>query len=132
MSFNFRCVSLCLALCFGLAPAQANPSLECSEAGSQIEIRECVAGFEDAVNVALTAALGFAMDAAKELDDVTGRPVTVPALEASQTAWEQFRDAHCDYVGSTFGGGSGTGIAITSCRIVQGRLRVAALLAQAR
>ncbi len=72
--------------------------------------------------------LSFAMNAAKELDETTGRAVAEPALEAAQAAWDAYRNDHCDYVGATFGGGSGTGIAINSCRIELGRDRADTLL----
>lgn len=35
--------------------------------------------------------------------------------------WSAYRDKPCEYVGSMFGGGSGTGIAIRCCRIEYGR-----------
>ena len=63
------------------------------------------------------------MRSAKELDDVTGRTVALPALEKAQAAWSAYRDTHCDYVGATFGGGSGTGIGINSCKIELARSR---------
>lgn len=109
--------------------AAADPSLECSIGlGSQIEIADCVAKTETAVDDVIEITLGFAMDAARELDEVTDREVALPALEQSQSAWSTFRDAHCEYVGSTFGGGSGTGIAIRSCRVELGRDRVTELM----
>ncbi len=108
--------------------AQADPSLECSAAGSQVEIGACVTQMEDQVQSALEVAYSIASDAAKELDDVTGREVAVPALETAQTAWTSYRDAQCEAVGAMYGGGSGTGIAITSCRVELGRARVSELL----
>ena len=113
-------------------PALADPSMECADAASQVEIGACVSDMETRVDAALSTALGFAMSSARELDEITARSVAVPALEASQSAWEAYRAAHSDYIGSTFGGGSGTGIAITSWRVVLGRARVEALMAQAR
>jgi uncharacterized protein YecT (DUF1311 family) len=83
---------------------------------------------EGRVNGALEESYSFAIAAAKELDDVTGRVAALPALEAAQNAWAAFRDAQCEAVGASFGGGSGTGIAITSCRIDLGRARVEELL----
>lgn len=106
----------------------ADPALECSDASSQVEIGSCVAKMEERVNVAIETSYSFAVEAAKELDDVTGRVEAVPALEASQSAWVAFRDAQCDAVGASYGGGSGTGIAITSCRVDLGRARVDELL----
>ena len=84
------------------------------------------------VDVAIDTSGGFAMAAARELDEITGRDAAVPALEASQAAWSAYRDAHCDYVGATFGGGSGTGIGIDACRVEVGRARVDTLLRYAR
>ncbi|MFN9955020.1 MAG: lysozyme inhibitor LprI family protein [bacterium] len=73
--------------------------------------------------------LSFARAAAEQLDADTGRPESVPALEASQAAWEAFRDAQCGYIGSTWAGGSGTGSAIGACRIELARDRIDALFA---
>ena len=115
------------------APASADPAMECStNGGSQVEIGQCVAEVENTVDLALEIALEFAMDAAKELDDVTGREVAAPALEVGQSAWSEYRDKHCEYVGATFGGGSGTGVAIRSCRIALGRARTDELMQYAR
>jgi len=115
-------------LCLLPVAAFADPTLECADASSQVEIGSCVGEMEQRVTRALEASYGFAMQAAKELDDVTGRVVAQPALEASQNAWAAYRDAQCDAVGASFGGGSGTGIAITSCRVDLGRARVDELL----
>lgn len=107
----------------------AAPSDECSVgSGSQVEIGECLAQAEVTVEQTIELAFGFAMESAKDLDEVTGRAVAVPALESGQDAWESYRSAHCEFVGSTFGGGSGTGIAIRSCRIELGRARVTELM----
>jgi len=107
--------------------ASAAPTLECT-GSSQVEIGDCLAEVEDRAEAAVQAALGFARDAAVELDSVTERTEVVPALEASQAAWESFRDSQCNYVGTTFGGGSGTGIAVLACRIMIARMRTDALL----
>jgi len=102
--------------------------MECTDAGSQVEIGACVGQAETNVEAALVQAFGLAADAATELDEVTGRTVALPALEASQAAWQAYRDAQCEAVGASYGGGSGTGIAITSCRVELGRARVTELL----
>ena len=124
-------ISCLLILLASPVATLADPSFECSvNLSSQVEIAECVAETEAAVDKTVDIALGFAMGSVKELDDVTGRQVAAPALEASQTAWSVYRDAHCEYVGSTFGGGSGTGIAIRSCRVELGRARVSELMSR--
>ena len=107
--------------------AFADPATECG-GSSQVEIGACVADTLQRVEATIEMYFGFAMGSAEELDNVTERVVTVPALEASQAAWSAYRDAHCDYVGATFGGGSGTRIAIDSCKIELGRNRAKDLM----
>ena len=102
--------------------AHADPAAEC-DGNSQVEIGLCVEETLKRVDVTIDAYLGFAQEAAKELDAATGRDEAVPALNASQLAWASYRDRHCEYIGSTYGGGSGTGIAVRSCRIILGRER---------
>ena len=105
--------------------ALADPSLECSvTASSQVEIGNCLVVVEENLIPTLAIALDGARASAQELDDITERSVAVPALDASQAAWEAYKDAQCDYAGSLFGGGSGTGIAIRSCRIEMTRDRI--------
>jgi uncharacterized protein YecT (DUF1311 family) len=107
----------------------ADPSLECGiNNDNQIEIGECLTQTEAEVDGAVKLALGFANVSAKELDEITERDTSVKALQAGQSGWSTYRDAHCKFVGTTFGGGSGTGIAIQSCRIELGRLRVTELM----
>lgn len=119
-------ISALLSLAAGTA--LADPSTECGvDHDSQVEIADCVAAIEARVDASLAITLGFAVNSAKDLDGVTGRVVAAPALEAAQAAWIAYRDAHCEHVGATFGGGSGTGIAIRSCHIELGRAREAEL-----
>ena len=122
---NLAAISL-FALC---VPSEvlADPATECG-GSSQVEIGACVAETLQRVDATVDIYLGFAMRSAEELDGITGRAVTGPALEAAQAAWSAYRDAHCDYVGATFGGGSGTGIGIDSCRIKLGRDRAEDLM----
>ncbi|SDC65156.1 lysozyme inhibitor LprI family protein [Ruegeria marina] len=125
---------LVFVIAFGLSPAQvlADPALECSDAGSQVEISACVSAMGEKVDTALSIALEIARESARELDEVTGRDVALPSLETAQSAWENYRTAHCVAVGAGFGGGSGTGIAMSSCRIELGRVRVDQLIGMAR
>lgn len=129
MKFQITITMLCAT--FFASGANAGPDLECA-GSSQVEIAACVNASLDAVDGAVATALGFAMASAQELDDATGRASAAPALEAGQAAWSAYRDAHCEFVGSTFGGGSGTGIAISGCRVMLGRERVEALLGLSR
>lgn len=125
--FRFVLLSLTVAGLAVSAPLRAEPSLECP-GGSQVEIKDCLAATEQRVEVALATALRIAGDRAAELDRVTGREVAVPALQQSQASWRAYREAHCNFVGATFGGGSGTGIGIRDCRITLTRRRIGDLL----
>ena len=116
---------------FLATPAFADPSMECP-GSSQIEIGACVTETLANVDAAMETAYSFALNAAGALDTETGRADALPALEAAQSAWLAWRDAECAFAGARFAGGSGTGIAITSCRIDLGRDRVTALLEAAR
>ena len=120
--------ALIAALTVSMTPAIADPTLECGQASSQVEIGACVNDMLERVDAALEVALSLASGAAQDLDDVTGRAVYVPALAASQEAWTAYRDAQCEAVGASFGGGSGTGIGVAACRVGLGRARVAELM----
>ena len=129
------CAVIPLVLVSFVSPdaASADPALECGTANSsQVEIADCIAQQQATVDRTVTQAFGFARDSAADLDRVTERQVAVPALEAGQAAWSLYRDAHCAYVGRTFGGGSGAGIAEGACRILLGRARVAELMMSAQ
>ena len=123
-------VSLATGLALSLPSfLAADPSLECSVSNdNQIEIGTCLIGTEANVDGAIKLALGFAHSSAEELDNVSEGAGSVKALAQGQSDWTAYRDAHCKFVGTTFGGGSGTGIAIQSCRIELGRLRVTELM----
>jgi len=122
--------TIAMLLVFSMAPgAQADPVLECgSQTDNQVELGLCLAEVEKTVDTAMDLALGFAMAAAKDLDDITERDVAVPALKTGQAAWSAYRDRHCEYVGATYGGGSGTGKAIRGCRIELARTRTDILM----
>ena len=123
----FRRTVVCAAALWACG-AQADPSLECSvSASSQVEIANCLGEVAEAADTALATVLEFAQNSAAELDGITERDVAVPALETAQSAWLSYRDAQCEYAGALFGGGSGTGIEIQSCRIELTRARIKAL-----
>lgn len=126
---SHRLAGIALAVLFSALarPASADPTLECP-GGSQVEIKACLAETEERVDQALRVAYEIAMRQAVELDAVMERDMMAPALEAGQTAWIAYRDAHCAFVGATFGGGSGTGAGIRACRIDLGRARADTLL----
>ncbi len=117
-----------VALAMAATVLSASPSLECSiKSSSQVETGRCLAEVEESVQTALEVILKFARQSAEELDSITGRDIALPALDNAQAQWEIFREAECSYAGALFGGGSGTGIEIRSCRIELTRERIKAL-----
>jgi len=107
----------------------ADPQSECSvDASSQVEIGNCLSEAERVADTTVALALDFATQAAQRLDEVTQRNSSVPALKAGQDGWLAYRDQHCEFVGTTYGGGSGTGIAIQSCRVTLARARADELM----
>ena len=113
-----------------IVPAAADTSMECGvQVSSQVEVASCVQAQARVVDLVLDQTLGFARDAAAELDDVTGREVALPALEEAQAAWAAYRDAQCRYSATLFGGGSGAGIAEGACHVAITRERIAQLMA---
>ncbi|WP_260084151.1 hypothetical protein [Phaeobacter inhibens] len=65
-------------------PALADPAMECSGTGSQIELPDCLNGDQTRANAALSRALDYAREAAADLDGITGRQSASPALETAQ------------------------------------------------
>jgi uncharacterized protein YecT (DUF1311 family) len=115
------------ATCLSASGVLSDPMMECP-GGSQVEIGNCLAKTEELTDLSLQTALEISKNAATELDSVTGRSVALPAHESGQKAWVAYHDAHCEYIGATFGGGSGTGLAIRACRIELTRDRVDRLM----
>ena len=120
------------ALVLGLLvafPAAADPVLECNGGtATTAEIAACIAETEIRVNLALEAALDFAMAVATDLDEMTGEAATLPALDEAQAAWRDFRDAHCAFIAMSFGDPEAAGIEEGACRVELGRARVSDLL----
>ncbi len=125
--------TLTAALCVCATSALADPVSECwQQVGNNIELGACLIEVEKRVDAAMDQTLGFAMAHADEMDNDTGRVAARPSLLAAQQAWVAYRDAHCDFVGGTFGGGTGTGSAILGCRIELGRARADVLMGYTR
>ncbi|MFC7420217.1 lysozyme inhibitor LprI family protein [Iodobacter arcticus] len=115
-----------LACALIVAHAQAEPSppaqTEC-DAANQVLIKTCLAKLapqaeQDRLN-AETAARAMM----KNLDRATTRHEALPAFERASKAYRSYRQAHCAWIGKSFAGGSGAGIAEQACRIDLDRAR---------
>ena len=89
-----------LAAC-ALAPgALADPILECGLlAGEKIAGRTVCAPSSTSVIAPLIEAQDLALGRARQLDERTGTEVAVLGVEASQQAWEAYRDVECQTLG---------------------------------
>ncbi len=107
---------------------QGAPVDECALVSeSEVEVGNCLVQVGRNMEILIDESLARALKTATRLDEDSERPMAVEALKAAQAAWQAYRDAQCEYVGATYGGGSGTGNAILSCRVELDRARLAEL-----
>jgi uncharacterized protein YecT (DUF1311 family) len=110
--------ALACALFAMSAQAQSSPAaqLEC-DAANQILIKTCLTKLAPQAEQDRLNAEAAARAMMKNLDRATGRPEALPAFEQSTQTYQAYRQAHCAWVGKSFAGGSGAGIAKLTCRI---------------
>lgn len=104
----------------GLGLAGNSAWARCDDAGSNVEIGTCLAAVERDVERELLIALAHAHRSIARRDFMA--PVTLAryaaAFDRAQAAWLVWREIDCGEVTKfEWWGGSGAGIAITSCRI---------------
>jgi uncharacterized protein YecT (DUF1311 family) len=109
--------------------ALADPILECGLlAGEDITVGDCLRTQLDISYRAMIEAQELALGTARQLDERTGTEVAVLGLEASQQAWEAYRDVECQTVGVFAGDATPAETAQLSCEIRLTRTRTDALL----
>jgi uncharacterized protein YecT (DUF1311 family) len=107
----------------------ADPILECGLlAGEDITVGDCLRTQLDISYHAMIEAQELALGTARQLDERTGTEVAVLGLEASQQAWEAYRDVECQTVGVFAGDATPVETAQLSCEIRLTRTRTDALL----
>jgi uncharacterized protein YecT (DUF1311 family) len=120
-------------LAAALAAPAAGQSARCGQAGSMIEIKDCLALLERDVERELVIAWSAVHR------NVAGRDFLDPliharyaaALDRAQAAWKGWRAVECDEVtGFEWWGGSGAGAAIRGCMIETTAARVRDLTAR--
>jgi uncharacterized protein YecT (DUF1311 family) len=88
------------AVCAMTKSALADPILECGVlAGDNIAVDDCLRTQLDLSYRAMIEAQELARGTARQLDERTGTEVAMLGLEASQQAWEAYRDVECQTVG---------------------------------
>lgn len=109
--------------------ALADPILECGLlAGEDIAVGDCLRTQLDISYRAMIEAQELALGTAHQLDERTGTEVAVLGLEASQQAWEAYRDVECQTVGVFSGDATPAETAQLACEIRLTRARTDALL----
>ena len=128
--FPFASVLAAIAM---TGSAWADPILECRVlAGDDIAVDDCLRTQLDISYRAMTEAQDLARDAARELDEQTGTEAAVLGVEASQQAWEAYRDVECQTIALFAGDGVPAEAAQLSCEIRLTRARTDDMLRLAR
>ena len=113
--------------------AWADPILECRVlAGDDIAVEDCLRTQLDISYRAMTEAQDLARGAAGQIDARTGTEVAVLGVEASQQAWEAYRDVECQTIALFAGDGVPAEAAQLSCEIRLTRARTDDMLRLAR
>jgi uncharacterized protein YecT (DUF1311 family) len=124
----FPCASLLAALAM-TGNAWADPILECRVlGGDDIALRDCLRTQLDISYRAMTEAQDLARGAAHELDQRTGTDAAVLGVEASQQAWEAYRDVECQTIALFAGAGAAAEAAQLACAIRLTRARTDGML----
>jgi len=106
----------------------ANPILECGVmTEGAADLQKCLSGQLEVSDGAMSEALSLARADAQELDRASGGDAAVLAVEASQNAWEAYRDTECQ-AHELFAGGEAGDSYQLACAIELTRDRTEALL----
>ena len=89
-------VAFALAAVALTGSAAADPILECrAMAGDDMAVGDCLRTQLDISYAAMAEAQELARGTARQLDDRTGTEIALRGVEASQHAWEAYRDVEC-------------------------------------
>jgi uncharacterized protein YecT (DUF1311 family) len=106
----------------------ANPIMECGVmTEGAADLHDCLSGQLEVSDGAMSEALKLARADAQELDRARGGDAAVLAIEASQHAWEAYRDTECQ-AHTIFAGGEAGDRYQLACAIELTRDRTEALL----
>ena len=109
--------------------ATADPILECRVlAGDDMAVRDCLRTQLDISYGAMEEAQKLARGTARQLDDRTGTQMAIPGVEASQHAWEAYRDVECKTMAVFVAEGLPAETAQVACEIRLTRARTDTLL----
>jgi uncharacterized protein YecT (DUF1311 family) len=122
-------VASVLAIIATAGSAWADPVLECRVlAGDDMAVRDCLRTQLDISYRAMTEAQDLARGAARQIEEQTGTEAAVLGVEASQQAWEAYRDVECQTIALFAGEGAPAETAQLACEIRLTRARTDGLL----
>lgn len=102
------------------APVRAEPKIDCDNAMSTVEMNECAGRDYERADAELNRVYKEALAAIPEMavdEPRFNAKSWEAALRASQRAWIAYRDAECDeHVPMSWSGGTGTTVAVISCK----------------
>ena len=128
--------SLCLAMAALLtlgstSAARASPLLECAVMSAEAEaeaLNACLGAQLEVSHGAMEEALALARGRAEELNRIAGGDAAVLGVEASQQAFEAYRDTACQTEAVFADGGAPAADTELACEITLTRARTDALL----
>ena len=97
-------------------------------AAEKTAVGECLRTQLDISYRAMIEAQELALGTARQLDERTGTEIAVLGLEASQQAWEAYRDVECQTIAVLAGDATPSETAQLACEIRLTRARTDALL----
>ncbi len=121
---------LAMILCCGVANAETALNECWRQSANHQEASACLRSESNKTEAALAQAARAMRAEMARLDSVTGRNGAVDAFDASQAAFEQYRERTCAWIAAAAAGGSGTGDMALDCMIRLTRQRTAELEAQ--
>ncbi|GHD59096.1 lysozyme inhibitor LprI family protein [Jeongeupia chitinilytica] len=121
-----RYIGAALLLAVGAAHAQPSPPAisECDQrSANQADLSRCLGTLETGATQDRLNAEAAARAAMRRLEETTPDSHALGLFETDVAAYLAYRDAHCDWAGASFHGGSIAGVAMQTCRIDMDRHR---------
>jgi uncharacterized protein YecT (DUF1311 family) len=124
-----RSVILSLSVLLAIATSvRADPIMECGVLARDGAVSDCLRTQLEVSYQAMDQGLDLARAAAEELDRTAGGDAAVLGLEASQQAWEAYRDVECQTLAMFVAGALPAETAQLACEIRLMRARTDTLL----
>ena len=88
-----------------------------AQSANRIAVGPCLDRRLAKANAELSDAVGAAIERMHKLDAASGRALAAAALDRSQKAFSEFREANCNWLAAQMSAGTGSGDVARDCRI---------------